>query len=138
MDFKTRHNDAAPHTYMDWEVYPEGLYKLLKRFHEEYHIPKLYVTENGSAYNDVVEEIGGETVVRDSERLDYLRQHFEAALKAIQEGVPLAGYFVWSLFDNFEWGYGYDKRFGLVYVDYPTQKRIVKDSGRWYQKLLKS
>lgn len=136
MNFETGRNDASPHTVMDWEVYPEGLYKLLTRFHQEYHIPKIYITENGAAYKDVVEEEQGEPFVHDSERLNYLRQHFKVALKAIQEGVPLAGYFVWSLLDNFEWGYGYDKRFGLVYVDYPTQKRIIKDSGFWYQKLL--
>lgn len=96
-----------------------------------------FVTENGAAYNDLVQEERGESFVHDAERVDYLRQHLEMSLKAIQEGAPLAGYFIWSLLDNFEWAYGYAKRFGIIYVDYPTQERIIKDSGWWYRKLLK-
>ena len=75
--------------------------------------------------------------VHDPDRLSYLRDHFGAALKASREGVPIKGYFVWSFMDNFEWAYGFSKRFGIVYVDYPTQRRIVKDSGRWYQRFLR-
>lgn len=131
-----RHNPGAQYTAMNWEVYPEGLYNLLMQFHKDYHIQKLYITENGAAFEDkVVSEAGGEAV-HDPERTAYIQQHFEAALKAMQEGAPLAGYFVWSLLDNFEWARGYDKRFGLVYVDYKTQKRIVKDSALWYKQFL--
>ncbi len=89
----------------------------------------MYVTENGAAFKDTVSEDGQ---VHDARRVSYLREHFLAAHSAIAEGVPLKGYFVWSLMDNFEWAVGYAKRFGIVYIDYPTQRRIVKDSGKWY------
>jgi beta-glucosidase len=136
MSFKERYNEDAPHTVMGWEVHPEGLYKLLSRLHNDYRIQKIYITENGAAYEDKLVEEQGELFVHDPQRLDYLQQHFQATLKAIQEGAPVAGYFIWSLLDNFEWAYGYDKRFGIVYVDYPTQRRVIKDSGRWYQNFL--
>jgi len=122
-----------PTTAMGWEVYPEGLYLLLKRLAQEVPYP-LYVTENGAAYEDRWQ---GEEVVEDPERLAYLKAHLEAALKAREEGVDLRGYFVWSLLDNFEWAYGYTKRFGLVYVDYPTQRRVLKRSALWYREVLK-
>jgi beta-glucosidase len=96
------------------------------------------VTENGAAFDDVLEESSAGPVVHDTERKNYLAQHFQAAYQAIQAGVPLAGYFVWSLYDNFEWAFGTDKRFGLFYLDYPTQRRIIKDSGRWYSQFLRS
>jgi beta-glucosidase len=137
MSFKDRPNEGSDYTAMGWEIYPEGLYRLLMRFHRDYGLKKLYVTENGSAFNDTVTEEGGESFVHDEGRRNYLQEHFEAALRACQDGAPLAGYFVWSLLDNFEWGYGYDKRFGIVYVDYPTQRRIIKDSGRWYAGFIK-
>ncbi len=108
---------------------PGGLYLLLRRVHREYGQPEMYVTESGTP-------IGGEVLpdgtVADPRRVDYLRRHFAAAWHAIQEGVKLRGYFVWSLMDNFEWNSGYSKRFGLVYVDYATQQRTVKESGHWY------
>ena len=120
----------VPHAnFEQWEVNPEGLYLLLRRVHQEYGEPVMYVTESGTP---IGEEVRPDGTVSDPERLDYLKRHFAAAWHAIQEGVKLRGYFVWSLMDNFEWAYGYSKRFGLTYVDYTTQKRTVKESGRWY------
>ena len=114
---------------MGWEVQPEGLTRLLRRLGTEYapELP-LYVTENGSAYDDVLED----GRVHDSERAMFLREHIAATYDAIEEGVDVRGYFAWSLLDNYEWSWGYDKRFGIVRVDYETQERIVKDSGHEY------
>ncbi len=120
--------EGRPRTEMGWEVYPEGLHELLTRLHRDYRPPAIYITENGAAYDDVVTD--GE--VHDPQRRDYIHQHLLQAHRAIEEGVPLGGYFCWSLLDNFEWSFGYTKRFGLTYVDYYAQERIIKDSGRWY------
>jgi beta-glucosidase len=122
----------AVRTDMDWEVHPDGLQQLLQRLADEYRAPRVFVTENGSAWPDEV--VDG--TVADLERADYLESHVAAAVRSVGHGVPLAGYFVWSLLDNFEWSYGYAKRFGLVHVDYGTQVRTVKDSGRRYAKLI--
>jgi beta-glucosidase len=122
-------------TAMGWEVYADGLEQLLKRVHEEYHVPRVYVTENGSAWPDEIEPDGQ---VQDKDRIEYLEQHLEAAVRAAGSGAPLAGYFAWSLLDNFEWAYGYAKRFGLVHVDYRTQRRTVKASGRRYADIIRS
>lgn len=119
-------------TDMGWEVFPDGLHRILKRVHEEYAPARLYVTENGAAYDDPLD--AGR--IQDKRRTDYLARHFAAARRAIDEGVPLAGYFVWSLLDNFEWAYGYAKRFGLIHVDYATQTRTPKDSAHWYRELI--
>jgi beta-glucosidase len=125
---------GSEYTDMDWEVYPDGLYDLLLRVTRDYQPRRLYITENGAAYPDVPDHDGR---VRDPERRRYLEQHFEAAGRAIRDGAPLAGHFVWSLMDNFEWGEGYAKRFGIVYIDYPTQRRVIKASGHWYASLLR-
>lgn len=125
--------DGSMYTEMGWEVYPQGLYELLVRLHREYRVPALLVTENGAAFADTLTSEG---CVHDEARQNYLRAHVLAAHRALQEGVPLRGYFVWSLLDNFEWAYGYTKRFGLVYVDYSTQRRILKDSAFWYRKII--
>jgi beta-glucosidase len=122
----------AVRTDMDWEVHPDGLEQLLTRLAEDYRVPRVFVTENGSAWPDEV--VGG--TVADLERAHFLESHVAAAVRSVGHGVPLAGYFVWSLLDNFEWSYGYAKRFGLVHVDYDTQVRTVKDSGRRYAKLI--
>lgn len=112
-----------------WEIFPQGLYDLLTWLHDDYsQIPEFYVSENGMACRDKVED----GAVHDPERTEFLKQHFQAAANAIEAGVPLRGYFVWSLMDNFEWAYGYDSRFGLAYVDFDTQTRLLKDSGYWY------
>jgi beta-glucosidase len=120
-------------TAMDWEVNPGGLEELLVRLSEEYGARKIFVTENGSAYRDTVGEDGQ---VDDPERVRYLEAHLAACARAVERGVPLAGYYAWSLLDNFEWAYGYDKRFGLVHVDYATQVRTVKGSGRRYADII--
>lgn len=121
--------DGVERTAMDWEVYPEGLYELLLRVHNDYAPPALYITENGAAFDDVMAPDG---TIHDTHRQRYLEAHFAQAGRAIDAGVPLKGYFVWSLLDNFEWAEGYTKRFGVVYVDYATQQRTIKDSGHWY------
>ena len=119
---------GAEVTAMGWEVYPAGLYEILKRVHDDYSPGTLLVTENGAAYEDIVED----GRVEDPERENYLHEHLLQAYRAVEDGIPLKGYFVWSLLDNFEWALGYSKRFGVIYVDYSTQERIVKRSGRWY------
>lgn len=122
-------------TEMGWEVYPRGLHTILTRLHTEYKVPAIYITENGAAFPDKVDANGQ---VHDPRRVAYLRDHLEQAGQALTEGVPLNGYFAWSLMDNFEWAFGYSKRFGLIYVDYTNQRRIIKDSGRWYQETVRS
>ena len=116
-------------TDMGWEVYPAGLTGLLERLHHEYAPREIYITENGAAYSDGPDDTGR---IADTRRIDFMRRHLCAALGALESGVPLAGYFAWSLMDNFEWAHGYEKRFGLYWVDYKTQKRIPKDSSLWY------
>ncbi len=122
-----------PRTEMGWEEYPEGLYGLLNWLHFGYRPPKLYVTENGASFGNGPDAAGR---VADTRRLNYLRDHFSAARQAMNNGVPLAGYFVWSLMDNFEWAEGYRQRFGIVWVDYETQQRIPKDSALWYRDVI--
>ncbi len=119
-------------TEMGWPVSPEGLQELLKRIHRDYTPRAIYVTENGAAFNDQVIE----GVVHDSRRIAYLRGHFHTTRQAIAAGVPLRGYFVWSLMDNFEWALGYSKRFGIIYTDYQTQARIGKSSAVWYKRVI--
>lgn len=120
-------------TDMDWEVYPTGLYDLLKRIHDDYQPKQLYITENGAAYSEGPDEDGR---VRDHRRTSYIHSHLLAVKRAIADGVPVGGYFVWSLLDNFEWSFGYTKRFGIVYVDYETQKRYPKDSAYWFKSMM--
>jgi beta-glucosidase len=125
--------EGPEYTDMEWEVYPQGIYEILKRVQDDYNPQTLYITENGVAFPDKLNEEGK---VKDARRIDYLRKHLIFAHKAIEEGVKLRGYFVWSLMDNFEWAYGYSKRFGLIYMDYPTQKRTFKESAYWYKKVI--
>jgi beta-glucosidase len=122
---------------MDWEVNPDGLRRLLVRLGREYpNLPPLYVTENGGAYNgDVVDDYGR---VSDPERTAYILQHLQAVVDAIAEGADVRGYFLWSLLDNFEWAWGFHKRFGIVHVDFHTQIRTVKDSGLAYARLIRN
>ena len=124
LDYETTHPEGE-YTAMDWEVFPQGLTDLLVRLHKDYSPGTLYITENGCAYEDVLTPDGK---VHDDKRVAYLKQHFAAAHRAMAQGVPLKGYFVWSLMDNFEWAFGYTRRFGIVYVDFNTQKRVPKDS----------
>jgi beta-glucosidase len=118
---------------MGWEIYPDGLSEVLGRLHNEYAAPSLYVTENGAAFADVRTHDGR---IHDHERRAYLTDYIESVEQVTAHGVPVRGYFVWSLLDNFEWAYGYSKRFGLVYVEYPTLERIPKDSFYWYRDLI--
>ncbi|MWB98093.1 glycoside hydrolase family 1 protein [Agromyces seonyuensis] len=129
-EFVTTPSRGLPRTAMDWEVHPAGLTTLLVRLGQEYpNLPPLYVTENGAAYEDEVSEDGA---IHDDERLAYVRAHVEAVGAAIDQGADVRGYFVWSLLDNFEWAWGYAKRFGIVRVDYDTFERTPKDSALWY------
>lgn len=120
---------ATPHTAMGWRVEPEGLTALLLRVHRDYPGVPMVITENGAAFDDVVD---GDRV-HDPDRLDYLHAHIAAVHDAMAAGADVRGYFVWSLLDNFEWAWGYSKRFGIVHVDYPTGRRTIKDSGYWYR-----
>jgi beta-glucosidase len=120
---------GLPTTAMQWEIDAPGLLAVLGRVHAEYPPVPLYITENGAAFDDV---IGPDGAVDDPDRMAYLADHVGACAEAVAAGVPLRGYFAWSLFDNFEWSWGYSRRFGMVYVDYATQRRIPKSSARWY------
>ncbi|AFK85369.1 MULTISPECIES: GH1 family beta-glucosidase [Thermoanaerobacterium] len=120
-------------TDMGWEIRPESLYDLLKRLDKEYTRIPIYITENGAAFKDIITEDGK---VHDQERIEYIKEHLKYANKFIKEGGNLKGYFLWSFLDNFEWAFGYSKRFGIVYVDYKTQKRILKDSALWYKEVI--
>jgi beta-glucosidase len=132
---KMERNPDAEYTDMDWEVYPEGLRKLLVRLAKDYSPPAIYITENGAAFPDIRSHDGH---VHDLERTAYLESHVAAVAQAIADGSPVRGYFVWSLLDNFEWAEGYSKRFGIVYIDYPTLERVPKDSFYWYRDLIAS
>lgn len=122
-------------TDMGWEVYPAGLEEGLLRLHREYGPREIFITENGAAYDDPLREDGR---IVDTRRIDYLREHLIAAHRAISQGVPLSGYFAWSLMDNFEWAHGYERRFGLHAVDFETQRRIPKDSAKWFSQVASS
>jgi beta-glucosidase len=130
VDFASR---GLPTTAMGWEVDPDGLFDILTRVTRDYGDLPLVMTENGAAFDDVLGEDG---VVHDPDRTEFLVSHLRAAARAVAAGVPLQGYFAWSLMDNFEWAEGYAKRFGIVHVDFETQVRTVKDSGRWYAAFL--
>ncbi|PSR23878.1 MAG: beta-glucosidase [Sulfobacillus acidophilus] len=121
-------------TEMGWEVHPDSLYRLLRRLQQDYTTLPLYITENGAAFAD---ELTDDDQVHDGQRVEFLERHFEAAHRFVAEGGNLKGYYVWSLMDNFEWAFGYSKRFGLIYVDFATQRRIWKESARWYQNFIK-
>lgn len=129
---------GLPVTDMGWEVQPWGLSDLLKHLHENYELPPVYITENGAAYPDEVVGAGEPARVHDPDRLEYIDGHLRAVADAIEAGVDVRGYFVWSLLDNFEWSFGYSKRFGIVHVDYETQRRIPKDSALWYAQVAAS
>lgn len=118
-----------------WEVVPEGMYDLLKWIHAEYHPKQIFITENGCACNDW---IGADGKVEDPNRINYLKQYIGAAYRAMEEGVPLKGYYIWTFTDNFEWAWGKTCRFGLVFVDYKTQKRIPKSSAYWFSEVIKN
>jgi beta-glucosidase len=126
-------NRNVPLTDMKWEVYPASIYQMIKKFNSYPQIRNIYITENGAAFPDQVENDS----VDDPKRVDYLNNYLQQVLKAKNEGLTVNGYFVWTLMDNFEWAEGYHPRFGLIHVDFNTQQRIVKSSGRWYADFLK-
>ena len=128
-------NPEHQHTDMGWEVYPDGLHQLLVRVANDYEPAAIYVTENGAAFGDVRVHDGR---VHDPERTAYISNHIDAVARAVADGAPVKGYFVWSLLDNFEWAHGYSKRFGIVYIDYPTLERVPKDSFYWYRDFIAS
>ncbi len=120
-------NDGSPRTHMNWPIEPDGIISCVEMIHERAPELDVFVTENGAAFDDLL--VDGE--VHDTLRRKYLADHIDACYRAIARGLPLRGYFVWTLMDNFEWSYGYQRRFGIVRVDHRDQKRIIKDSGRW-------
>jgi beta-glucosidase len=123
----------GPYTAMGWRIEPGSLADLLLRVHRDYPGVPLMITENGAAFGD---EPGPDGVVHDADRIDYLRGHVAAVHSAISAGVDVRGYYCWSLMDNFEWAWGFSKRFGLIRVDYETQDRTWKDSAHWYRDLV--
>jgi beta-glucosidase len=123
---------ATPHTDRGWEIYPKGLTEMLLSLNARYALPPIFITESGAAMPDSVEQ--GQ--VNDNARIEYMQRHLDAVNDAIEHGVQIDGYFCWSLMDNFEWALGYEKRFGIVYVDFSTQQRITKASWRAYRELL--
>jgi len=128
---------GKPLTDMGWEIVPEGLTELLLRLHREWRPPALYVMENGAAFQDTLEHTPEGPRVHDADRVDYIARHIGALGDAVAQGVPVAGYMVWSLMDNFEWASGYAKRFGIVHTDYATLARTPKDSYLWYRGFLR-
>jgi beta-glucosidase len=127
---------GATYTETGWEVRPESLREVLGWIKSRYGDLPIYITENGAAFADPSPDQGGR--VADRPRLDYFRGHLQAVRDAIADGVDVRGYFAWSLLDNFEWACGYEKTFGLVQVDYATQERTIKDSGRFYRDVIAS
>jgi beta-glucosidase len=134
LKFKKVHGNFA-RTEMDWEIVPEALYDLILRLRDEYTKIPIYITENGAAFDDRLSRRGE---VRDIKRIDYLKRHLSKVARLNQKGMDIRGYFLWSLIDNFEWQHGYSKRFGIIYVDYKTQERILKKSAFWYKDLIKT
>jgi beta-glucosidase len=126
---------GVPRTQMGWEVEPDAITEVLARIHADYPPVPIYITENGAAFDDY---LGPDGAVHDPERVAYINGHLRAVLRAADAGVNVQGYFVWSLLDNFEWAHGFSKRFGLVWVDFPTGARIPKDSFRWYQQTVRT
>lgn len=125
-------SEQGPKTELGWEVWPKALYDMVMRITRDYNRPVIEITESGCAYNDGPDASG---VVRDTRRIDYHRQYLAAVAKAIAEGADVRGYHAWTLIDNFEWAEGFSQRFGLAYVDFKTQKRTLKESGRWFAKV---
>lgn len=135
IEVKTVRNPDAEYTAMNWEVYPEGIERLMLHLHTDYHPKAIYITENGCAFEDPVPNADG--IVEDPRRVNYYQVHLDALERAAEQGVPMVGYFAWSFMDNFEWGYGYAKRFGIHYTDYDTLERYPKQTALYYQERIK-
>jgi beta-glucosidase len=138
LPLQTKHVPQPQHTETDtkWEVFPEALTKVLLWVTERYGKPAIYITENGAAFYDPPHTIDGK--IEDPLRVEYYRQHLRATHDAMQQGANVLGYYAWSLLDNYEWAHGYSKRFGIVHVDYSTQQRTIKSSGRYYASVIAS
>lgn len=132
-EFVASVDTGAAKTQMGWEIHPDGLIDVLEQAHGYAPGLPLVITENGSAWSDELSPNGS---VHDPDRIDYLERHIAACADAVRKGIPLRGYFVWTLLDNFEWAWGFSRRFGLLFVDYPTQKRTLKSSGEWLGRFL--
>ena len=124
---------GSRHTKTGWDIYPEGLYRTIKKLKDEYGNKKIYITENGAAFNDYPDRNSN---IQDMQRIDFHDSHIRQVYRCIQEGMNIRGYFIWSLMDNFEWTYGFTQRFGLTYIDYLTQKRTLKSSAHWYRDII--
>jgi beta-glucosidase len=124
---------GSDYTDMDWEICAPAFRRVLNRINTEYDLPPIFITENGAAFPD---EIAPDGKIHDDRRIDYLRQYIGQLRLAMQDGVDVRGYFVWSLLDNFEWSQGNTKRFGLIRVDYETLERTLKDSAAWYAQVI--
>ena len=125
--------EGIPTTDWDWLIYPEGMYDMIMRIKNQYpNYKAIYITENGMGYKDDFED----GIIFDEPRIDYIKQHLEWLLKSVEDGANVKGYFVWSLMDVFSWSNGYNKRYGLFYVDYETQKRYPKLSAYWYRQVI--
>lgn len=133
LETKEVESSYAEKSDMDWEVYPRGIYEIVERVAQDYRPKVIYITENGFAAPDALEN----GTVKDERRIAYLRDHILWLYQALERGYPVKGYFVWSIMDNFEWAFGFSKRFGLVYVDYKTLERIPKKSFFWYQQVIR-
>jgi beta-glucosidase len=134
LEFSEARPEGNPYSQM-WEVYPEGLYEVIDRVWKDSRPEKIFITENGICVADAPDL---DQKVRDPRRIQYIQDHLIQVSKAIKNGIPVNGYFVWSLMDNFEWAYGYNYRFGIIHVDFATQKRLIKDSGWWYKKIIEN
>ncbi len=119
-------------TDLGWEVYPEAIHNVIMRIWNDYRLP-IYITENGCSYSDGPDEEG---VVKDDRRIKFLTGYIGQVGRAIKEGADVRGYYHWTLTDNFEWAQGYSQRFGLIHLDFPTQKRTIKNSGHWYRDVI--
>lgn len=135
LGFRIENHKYVPINDRNWPVTEQGLENMLMRLKNEYGIDNIYITENGTSFHDVVSLY---KKVEDGARKDYIHRHLLALHRAIEKGVNVKGYFYWSLYDNFEWAFGYSSRFGIVYIDFSTQERIVKDSGRWYSEVIRN
>ena len=134
LGFKIENPKHIPINDRNWPVTEQGFTNMLLRMKNEYGIETIYITENGTSSHDVVSMEGR---VEDGPRKDYLHRHLLALWEAVSQGVNVKGYFQWSLYDNFEWSFGYESRFGIVFVDFHTQERIIKESGRWYSGVIR-
>lgn len=134
LEFKEEKPAGNPYSQM-WEVYPEGIFEVIERVWQDYKPAKIFITENGICVADAPDF---DQKVRDPRRIQYIQDHLIQVNRAIENKIPVEGYFVWSLLDNFEWAYGYNYRFGIVYVDFSDQKRCIKDSGFWYKKVIEN